>query len=99
MIPVRGHYGCHKICDPRPILCNGHTHFPSNPRIPVSTHAGVTFMRTVPEFDPGSGKQIRYRHHRRTDDAEGMFNAMHLQDFHKCFFGGHLHIYLQVADN
>ena len=58
MVPVGGHYGRYKICDPRAVLCNGHTHFASDPRIPVSAHTGVTFMRTIPEFNPGSGKKI-----------------------------------------
>ena len=44
-----------------------------------------------PKHDTGFRKNIRNRHEGRTDYAKGMFNAMHLQNFHKGFFSGHFH--------
>jgi hypothetical protein len=57
--------------------------------VTVGHHAGIALMRAVPERDAGLGKQVRDRHHRRSDDAERMLDAVHLQHFDEGFFGGH----------
>jgi hypothetical protein len=45
----------------------------------------------IPEIDPRLREQIGNRHHRRPDDPERVFDPVHLQGFHKGFFGGHFH--------
>ncbi len=55
-------------------------------------------MGTVPEGDSGFAKDIGDRHHGRTDDAESMFDPVHLQGFDEGFLGCHFHgavLYLQ----
>ena len=48
-------------------------------------------MGAVPEGDASFGKQIRNRHESRADDAEGMLDAVHLQNLDEGLLGGHAH--------
>jgi hypothetical protein len=45
----------------------------------------------VPERDSGLGEKVGDRHEGGADDAERMFDAVHLKDFNECFFRGHFH--------
>jgi hypothetical protein len=48
-------------------------------------------VRAIPEGDASLGKKVGNRHHGRADDAEGMLNAVHLEDFDKRFLSCHFH--------
>ena len=60
-------------------------------RVAVGDHARVALVRAIPELDSRLREQVRDRHHRRTDNAEGMFDSVHLQYLDKGFFGSHFH--------
>ncbi len=91
VIPVGGLDGGHEIRDARAILRNRHAHLAGRARIAVADEAAIGLVRNVPECDAGLGKQIGDRHERRTDDAEGVLDAVHLQHLHEGFFCRHLH--------
>ncbi len=91
VIPVGGLDGGDEIGDARAILRNRHGHLAGRARIAVADEAAIGLVRNVPESDAGLGKQIGDRHERRTDDAEGVLDAVHLQHLHEGFFRRHLH--------
>ena len=91
VIPVGGLDGGDEVRDARAVLRDRHRDLAGRARIAVADQAAVGLVRDVPECDAGLGKQIRDRHECRTDDAEGMLDAVHLQDFHEGFFRRHLH--------
>ena len=64
MVPVGTFYRGNEIGDSRAILRNGHAHFPAGPGVAIGTHAGVAFVRTIPELNARRWKQVRNRHHR-----------------------------------
>ena len=55
-------------------------------------------MRAVPEGDAGFPENIRDRHHRRTNDTEGMFNTVKLQNLNKGLFRRHFHLSLSLFE-
>ena len=75
----------------RSVLRHGHRHLAGHARIAVGDQRRVALVRTVPEGDAGFRKQVGDRHHRRADDAEGMLDPVHLQDFDEGLFRRHLH--------
>ena len=83
--------GVTKLVMPRAVLADHHGHFAGRPSETVGAHARVTFVGTVPKRDARCGEQIRNRHHRRTDNAESMFDPVHLENFDEGLFGGHFH--------
>ena len=58
MIPVGRHHRSDKVCDSGAVLRDSHTHFSGGPRVTIGTHARVTFMRAVPEFNSRCREQI-----------------------------------------
>ena len=54
-------------------------------------------MGAIPELDARCREQIRDRHHGRPDDAEGMLDAMHLEDFDEGLLSGHFHCLLSLG--
>jgi hypothetical protein len=80
-----------EIGDAGAVLSDHHSHLAGGARVAIGHHAARAFMRAVPESDARLWKEVRNRHEGRPDDAEGMGNAVHLQHFHKGFFGGHFH--------
>ena len=48
-------------------------------------------MGAIPEGDAGLGEEVRNRHEGRSDNAEGMLDAVHLEDLDESLFGGHAH--------
>src|SRR6185369_8480257 len=93
VIPVSGLDGGHKIRDAWTVLGNAHPDLAGRARIAVADVAAVALVRDVPECNACFGKKIGDRHERRADDAKGMFDAVHLQNFHESFFGRHFHSY------
>ncbi len=91
MVPVGGLHRRHEIGDTGAVLGNHHRHLAGSARVAVGHHTAGTFMGAVPERDAGLGEKVRDRHEGRTDDPEGMGDAMHLKDFDEGFFGGHFH--------
>ena len=90
MVPVRRLDRRYEVGDTGAVLSHHHRHLAGRARVAVRHHAGVAFVRAVPECDPGLREQIRDRHHGRADDAKSMLNAVHLQDLYKGLFSGHL---------
>ena len=91
VIPVGGLDGGDEIRDARPVLRDRHRDLSGRARIAVADQTAVGLVRDVPECDAGLRKQIGDRHECRTNDAEGMLDAVHLQDLHESFFRRHLH--------
>ena len=90
MVPVGGLDRRHKIRNARSILCNRHGNFAGSPGVAVTDNATIALVGDVPELDACLWEQIGNRHKGGTDDAKGMFDAVHLQDFDEGFFGCHL---------
>ena len=91
MVPVGGLDRRHEVGDAGSVLRDGHRHLARGARVAVGAHARVALVRAVPELDASFREQIRYWHHRRSDNAESVLDAVHLQHFHKGFFGRHFH--------
>ena len=91
VVPIGCLHGRDEIGDPRPVLGDHHAHLAAGAGIAIRHHPARAFMRAIPERDARLREQVRNRHEGRSDDAKGMFNAMHLQDFDKGLFGGHAH--------
>ena len=91
VIPIGGLDRGDEIGDARPVLRDHHRHFSGRARIAVADHAAIALVRDVPERDARLRKEIRDRHEGRTDNAESMLDAVHLQDFHEGFFRRHFH--------
>ncbi len=93
VIPVGGLDGGHEVRDARAVLRDAHRDLAGRARVAVAYVAAVALVRDVPERDPGFWKKIGDRHECRADDAKGMLDAVHLQDFHEGFFRRHFHSY------
>ena len=91
MVPVCGLDRRDEVGDARAVLRDRHGDLAGGARIAVADQRAVALVRDVPERDAGLGKQVRNRHEGRTNDAESMFDAVHLQYFHEGFFRRHLH--------
>ena len=91
VVPIGGFDRRHEVGDAGAVLGDRHAHLARRAGVAVGAHAGVALMRAVPELDAGFRKQIRNRHHRRTDNAERMLDTMHLKHFDEGFFRRHLH--------
>jgi hypothetical protein len=96
VVPVGGLDRGHKSGDARPVLRDRHSHLAGRPGVAVANQAGIGLVGAIPERDPGDREQIRDRHHRRADNPERMFDAVHLQDLHKGLFGRHFHCRLSL---
>ena len=73
------------------VLGDGHGHLARGPRVAVGHQAAVGLVRHVPEGDAGLREEVGDRHEGRSDDAEGVLDAVHLQHLHEGFLGGHPH--------
>ena len=91
VVPVGGLDRRHEVGDARPVLGDAHRHLAGRPPVAVRHHPGVALVGAVPEGDAGARKEVRDRHERRADDAEGVLDAVPLQDLHEGLFGGHAH--------
>ena len=91
VVPVGGLDRCHEIGDARTVLGDHHRHLAGGAGEAVGHHAGVALMCRVPEGDACLREQVGNGHHRRTDNAEGMLDAMHLQNLNESLFCRHLH--------
>ncbi len=89
VVPIGGLDRGHEVGDAGAVLGHAHGHLAGRAREAVGHHAGVAFMGAVPEGDPRLGEQVRDRHHGRPDDAEGMFDAVHLEDLNEGLFRVH----------
>ena len=58
---------------------------------PLKDTVEIGEQRLLASVKEVHGEQVRDRHHRRADDAEGMLDAVHLQDLDEGLFGGHAH--------
>ena len=58
VVPVGRHNRGHEVGDAGAVLGNGHAHFPRSAGVAIGTHASVTFMGAVPEFNACCGKQV-----------------------------------------
>ena len=89
VVPVGRFHRGNEIGDAGAVLGHHHGHLAGSAGEAVGHHAGIALMPAIPERNAGFGKQVGNRHHGRSDDAKRVFDAMHLQNFHKSFFGGH----------
>ena len=91
MVPIGRLHRRHEIGDARPVLRDHHAHPARSAGEAVRHHAARSLMRAVPEGDARLGEQVRNRHEGRSDDAEGIVDAMHLQHLHESLFRRHPH--------
>jgi hypothetical protein len=89
VIPVGCLYCGHKTGHAWSILGDRHAHLACCAGIAIADQAPVGFMGYIPKRDSGFGEIVRDRHECRADDAKGMLNAVHLQDFYESLFRGH----------
>ncbi len=91
VVPVGRLHRRHEPGDAGAVLGDGHGHLPGRARVAVADQPAVGLVGDVPEGDAGLRKQVGNGHERRTYDAEGVLDAVHLQHFYEGFFGRHLH--------
>jgi hypothetical protein len=89
VVPVGGLHRRDKAGDAGTVLGDGHGHLAGGADVTVTHQPGIGLVSTIPEGDAGLREKVRHRHHGRTDDAERMFDAVHLKHFDESFFGGH----------
>ena len=82
--------GVMKLVMPGAVLGDRHGDLPGRTGVPVADEAAVRLVGDIPEGNARLGKEIRDRHERRSDDAERVLDAMHLQDLYEGFFSSHL---------
>ena len=91
MVPIGGFHRGDEIGNARTVLCDHHGHFAGGAGVAIRHHSSGPFMGAVPKHDSSFWKDIRNRHHGRTNDPESVADTVHLERFYKGFFSGHFH--------
>ncbi len=91
MVPVSGFHRGDKTGNAGAVLRDSHRYLSGGARVAVADQSAIGFVRYIPECNPGFGEKIGDRHEGRADNAEGMLDAMHLQDLDEGLFSGHFH--------
>ena len=91
MVPIGSFDRGDEIGDTRTVLRDHHGHFAGGAGVAIRHHASRPFMGTVPKHNSSFWKNIRNRHHGRTNDPKSVADTVHLKRFYKGFFCGHFH--------
>ena len=89
VVPVGGLDRGDEAGHARPVLRDRHRHLAGGARVAVADQRGIGLVGAVPEGDAGLREKVGDRHHGRADDAEGVADAVHLENLHEGFLGGH----------